>query len=101
MKFRLPVAVACMIAKAVSALTIVNHTPAEIHVSVSVNDELWGGAISFYDILPGDSESWGRSHWQIATILRDDTGATEVMVVKPTETYDIGSGNTEALFLQQ
>ncbi|KAG0256260.1 hypothetical protein DFQ27_005797 [Actinomortierella ambigua] len=88
MKLRLSFVIACMVVEVVSAVTIVNHTPAEIHARVTTTSD---GMVSedFYDISPGNSESWLRSAWQVAFILRDDTGNTETLVVKPGITYTI------------
>ena len=67
---------------------IKNNTSKAIHIRVSNEDD--SGDIHFFDINSGATESWGRKHWQIATVLRDDNGKTETFVVKPDEAYTVG-----------
>jgi hypothetical protein len=68
------------------SVSITNHTQADIHVRVTTTGV---GSQYYYDLPPGSSESWIRSEWQVAFILRDDTGATETLVVKPGNTYTV------------
>ena len=88
MKQKLSDVVAFKIADAVSAvyISIINQTLADIHVRVTAGG---GGSEYFYDVTPGNSESWLRITWQVAFVLRDDTGTTETFVVKPGSTYNI------------
>ena len=69
-----------------ATVTIINETSADIHARVTATT---AGMIAFFDISPGESESWLRSDWQVAFVLRDDTGATETLVVKAGSTYTI------------
>lgn len=88
MKLKLPVVIACIIAEVVSAtyISITNQTPADIHVRVTTTGS---ASESFYGVAPGNTESWSRSYWEVAFILRNDTGATETLVVKPDNSYTI------------
>ncbi|OJA12647.1 hypothetical protein AZE42_07957 [Rhizopogon vesiculosus] len=67
-------------------ITINNRTSSAIHVRITP-----GGSSDeerFFDINPGGSENWGRGHWQVCFVLRDDTGETETFVVKPGDSRD-------------
>ena len=63
-----------------------NDTGSYIHVRVTTTGS---GNQSFFDIKPGNTENWSRDDWQVAFVLRDDNGQTEVYVVKPGDTYNI------------
>ncbi|KAL4243788.1 hypothetical protein ABKN59_010741 [Abortiporus biennis] len=67
-------------------VTFVNNTSATIHVRVSSTGS---GNQHFFDISRGSSSDWARDDWQVAWVLRDDTGRTETYVVKPGSTYKI------------
>ena len=66
---------------------IKNNTSRAIHIRVTNEGD--NGNIHFFDVNSGATESWGRLCWQIATVLRDDNGKTEVFVVKPGEAYTV------------
>lgn len=80
-----------------SNVTFVNDTSAVIHVRITNDNESSGTSTSFYDIDSGNSGTWGRNNWQIAFVLRDDTGGTETFVVKLGSTYQIASISGAAL----
>lgn len=71
------------------SVTFVNNTSAVIHVKVTNDNETSGTSAFFYDIASGKSDTWARHEWQIAYVLRDDTGLTEMFVTKPGNTYQI------------
>lgn len=100
MKQSPPVVIARMIANAVSGvyITITNETLADIHARVTTTG---GGGEDFYDLAPGASESWLRTAWQVAFVLRDDTGATETFVVKPGDTYIISQRELKARVMKE
>jgi hypothetical protein len=61
-------------------ISINNSTPDVIHIRVTLTGS---GTQVFSDVNSGDTESWTRDYWEVALILRDDTGTTVEFVVKP------------------
>lgn len=61
-------------------ISISNETADVIHVRVT---NTGSGTQVFADVNAGAVESWTRDYWEVATVLRDDTGATVEFVVKP------------------
>ncbi|KAF9968383.1 hypothetical protein BGZ73_000138 [Actinomortierella ambigua] len=88
MKPILLVFVLCMVVEmALAAVTFINKTKGTIHVSISVSFTNSMGTFRFYDIPPGGEESWGRSGFEVAYMLRDDNEESTLIVVRPNTVY--------------
>ncbi|KAG1841923.1 hypothetical protein DFJ58DRAFT_844860 [Suillus subalutaceus] len=76
-----------------SGVTIVNNTEEKITVSITNTDDK--GAPGFYEIASKNSSTWNRSKLQVCYVLRADNGNTEVLVVEPGKTYQVGGNMNE------
>jgi len=75
-----------------SKITIVNNTMDKISVSITNTNEK--GGPGFYEVASKYSDTWQRTLLQVCYVLRVDNGNTEVFVVEPGKTYQIGeAGN--------
>lgn len=70
-------------------ILIKNGTNSSIQVRVTVFANK-GGSEESFKISSGASESWNRSEWQVAFVLREDNEKMEMFIVKPNEAYTVG-----------
>lgn len=73
-------------------IVLVNNTQYTISARIT-NDNDDTGNTGFFDIEPGSTETWKRTHWQVAFVLRNSTrpsdNRAETLVVKPTGVYNL------------
>lgn len=65
---------------------IVNQTNSVIHVRIT---QVGQATLSFYDVNPGETETWTRDYMEVAFILKDEDGSSSEFVVTPGQTYNI------------
>ncbi|KAG2363020.1 hypothetical protein BDR07DRAFT_1484108 [Suillus spraguei] len=81
------------VAVAGTEIRIENKSSYTISVRITADNE--NGSTSFFDIKPGQGDTWARSNWQVAFVLRDSTNLkpssndAKTLVVRPGVAYTI------------
>ncbi|KAG1753434.1 hypothetical protein EDB19DRAFT_1669340 [Suillus lakei] len=74
-------------------ITIVNNTSEKITVSITNTGD--NGNPGFFETASKNSNTWKRNKLQVCYVLRADNGKTEVFVVEPEKTYEIGGNMSD------